>query len=342
MVGARWRHDGVALYYSHPSIQVSWCLDIQPHGKTWVNRGSDDRLGTSHNVRKAWEHLLTDAGLQYDFLAYDRVVAEGVPREYQVLILPACFALGDLEAQRLAEFCRRGGTLIADFAPGLFDQHGKGRRRGPLDDLFGVNHDGRETQRDFFAGKLWVETNQDAGYSYKNYAQLFATQECPLQEGFAVPEKRLGVKNVRRHGRGKAVYLNLSPQRYLQYREEGTAEDRHRRLFLEHVLAAGVKPWVQVTSAGQRPALCETTYWTRNGRTLVFVLHKAATSGNSAGGGGADGLVERTFPIEVELPAVIRDVVDERTGRKLGDGKKFSFKFKTTEAVFFSFQGRCE
>jgi hypothetical protein len=38
MVGARWRHDGVALYYSHPSVQVSWCLDIQPHGKTWVNR----------------------------------------------------------------------------------------------------------------------------------------------------------------------------------------------------------------------------------------------------------------------------------------------------------------
>jgi hypothetical protein len=184
-----------------------------------------------------------------------------------------------------------------------------------------------------------VETNQDAGYSYKKYAQLFATQDCRLQEGFAVPERRLGVKKVRQQGSGKAVYLNLSPQRYLQYREEGTASDGHRRLFLEHVLGAGVKPWVQVTSAGQRPSHCETTYWTKNGRTLIFVLHKAATSGNSAGGGGADGLVERNFSIEVELPRVIRDVIDERTGQKLGDGQKFSFSFKTTEAVLFSFQG---
>ena len=43
-----------------------------------------------------------------------------------------------------------GGTVIADFACGLFDQHGKGRRRGVLDDLFGVAHDGSLRQRDSF------------------------------------------------------------------------------------------------------------------------------------------------------------------------------------------------
>jgi hypothetical protein len=338
LVGARWLHDGVAIYYSHPSIQVSWCLDIQPHGKTWVNRGSDDRLGTSHLVRKAWEHILTDAGLQYNFLAYDRVVAEGVPGEYKVLILPACYALSDIEARRIADFCRRGGTVIADFGAGLFDQHGKGRGRGALDDLFGVTHDGKETSRDFFAGKLWVETNQDAGFSYRKYAQLFATLSCPLQDGFAVAERRLGQRHVRSVGPGKAVYLNLSPQRYLQYREEGTATDAQRRVFLEAVLAAGVKPRITVTSAGKRPANCEATYWSKGGRTLVFVLQKAATSGNSAGGGGADGLIDRTLPIDVEFPAAVRDVVDERSGKKLGDGKRFSFEFKTAEAVFFSYR----
>ena len=154
MVGARWLHDGVALYYSHPSVQVSWCLDIQPHGRTWVNRGSDGRLGTSHLVRKAWEYLLTDSGLQYNFLAYDKVVTEGVPGEYRVLILPACYALSDVEAERIADFCRRGGTVIADFGCGLFDQHGKGRSRGALDELFGLKHDGTETAKDFFGDRL--------------------------------------------------------------------------------------------------------------------------------------------------------------------------------------------
>jgi hypothetical protein len=336
LVGARWVHDGVALYYSHPSIQVSWCLDIQPHGKTWVNRGSDDRLGTSHNVRRAWEYLLTDSGIQYDFLAYDRVVTQGVPEEYKVLILPACYALSDIEARRIREFCRRGGTVIADFAAGLFDQHGKGRTRGALDDLFGVRHDGSETAKDFFAGRLWVETDQDAGFSYAKYGQLFATLPCPLHRGFAVAERRLPAAGA---GRGRAVYLNLSPQRYLQYREEGTATDAQRSVFLQPVLAAGVKPRVKVTSGGKRPEKCETTYWTKEGRTLVFVLQNAAVSGSSQGGGGVEGLADRTIPVKLELCADVRDVVDERTGEKLPNGRDFSFQLKTSEAVLFSFLG---
>ena len=340
LVGARWIHDGVALYYSHPSIQVSWCLDIQPHGKTWINRGSDHRLGTSHNVRKAWENILTDAGIQYNFIPYDQVVTNGVPEEYRVLILPACYAISDIEAQRIAEFCRRGGTVIADFACGLFDQHGKGRTRGALDGLFGVKHDGTEASKEFFAGKLWVETDQDRGFSYKNYRELFATLDCRLQDGFAVAEHRLPVKTVRKVGQGTAVYLNLSPQRYLQYREEGSASDTHRSVFLEHVTAAAVTPWVKVTSDNGRPRNCEVTYWSKGGRTLVFVLQKTATSGSSTGGGGAEALVDQTIPIEVAFCAEVQDVIDERTGKRLGSGRKFALQFHTTEAAFLSFQGQ--
>jgi len=242
MVGSRWIHDGVAIYYSHPSIQVSWCLDIEPHGSTWVNRGSDHRLGTSHNVRKAWEYLLTDSGIQYSFIPYDEVVVHGVPDEYKVLILPACYALSDMEAQRIAEFCRRGGTVIADFAGGLFDQHGKRRAAGALDELFGVTHDGSETARDFFGDRLWVETDQDAGFSYRHYRDLFATIDCKLEDGYAVAEKKLPTQVVRTAGSGKAVFVNLSPQRYLQYREEGTATDELRQVFMQHVATAGVQP----------------------------------------------------------------------------------------------------
>ncbi len=209
LVGARWLHDGVAIYYSHPSIQVSWCLDSEAHGSTWVNRGSDDRLGTSHNVRKAWEFLLTDAGLQYNFFPYDELVTHGVPAEYRVLILPACYALSDIEAKRIGEFCARGGTVIADFACGLFDQHGRGRPAGALDQLFGVRHDGGETRADFFGGRLWVETDQDRGFSYRRYAELFATLDCKLVDGYAKAESKLGVQSVRQVGRGTAVYVNI-------------------------------------------------------------------------------------------------------------------------------------
>jgi len=340
LVGSRWIHDGVALYYSHPSIQVSWCLDVEPHKATWVNRNSDERLGTSHLVRKAWEYLLTDSGIQYSFVPYDEVIVHGVPEEYKVLILPACYALSDIEAQRFRQFVERGGTLIADFACGLFDQHGKGRPKGALDALFGVAHDGSETKKDFFGGKLWVETDQDAGYGYKRYADLFKTVACKLEDGYAVAERKLKTANVVEAGKGRAIYLNLSPQRYLQHREDGAADDAKRDVFIRHVVAAGAKPWVTVAGPdGKRPTNCEVTYWSKGGRILCFVLQNAVVTGSAEGGGGVEGLIQKKQKITVSFPKPVSDLIDERTGKTHGDGAAFTFDFNPVEAVFFSFAG---
>lgn len=337
LAGARRLHDGVAIYYSHPSIQVSWCLDAQAHGASWVNRNDDHRLGTSHNVRKAWEYLLADAGVAYDFLAYDRVAREGVPAEYRALILPACFALSDAEARRIAEFCERGGLVVADFACGLFDQHGKGRARGALDDLFGVEHGGSLTRADFFGGRLWVETDQDAAYGYDRYRALFDSVECRLEGGFAVAERGGRTHAVRKIGRGTAVYLNLSPQRYLQYRQEGVATDAHRRAFLSEVLPDGVPPRVVVRAGGVRPRDCETISWTRGGRTYVFLLQNAPVASSPQGGGGVEGLRREAIEVDVELREPARDVVDERSAARLGDVARFRLKFPGVEPAFFSY-----
>lgn len=345
MAGARWIHDGIAIYYSHPSVQVSWALDAEAHGPTWANRNADFRLGTSHNVRRAWELMLNDAGLQYDFLSYRKVIAEGVPRQYRVVILPACYALSQVEAGRLAAFAEGGGTVIADFACGLFDAHGRGRSRGALDRLFGVGHDGREARRDFFGGRLWVETDQDAGYSFARYRDLFATVSPRLDRGYAIAEKRLPVGTSRPAGRGRAVYLNLSPQRYLQYREEGDPGETERRPFLDSVRAAGVAPWIEVVdpATGRRPPALEVTAWSRGDakseRTLVFVLKNVPIASSPTGGSGPAGLVDAELPLEIRLAAPVRGAVDERTGRKLPDGRRFRFVLKTAEAVFFSFAG---
>ncbi|WP_435021526.1 beta-galactosidase trimerization domain-containing protein [Tundrisphaera sp. TA3] len=337
LAGAKRVHDGVAIYYSHPSIQVGWCLDAEPHGKTWTNRNDDHRLGTSHNVRKAWEYLLADSGVQANFLAYDEVIRHGVPKEYRTLILPACYALSDAEAGRIAEFCRAGGTVVADFAPGLFDQHGKGRDRGALDDLFGVAHDGALTKTDFFGGKLWVEANQDAGYSAKTPRALLDTVACRQEGGFAVARPGQPTQVARPVGQGQAVYLNLSPWRYLQHRAERTDTDDHRAAFLRHILTDGRPPRVAVTAAdGRRPRNIEATYWEKGGRLFVFLVRNLPTSVTQAGGGGAIGLAPSAADLAVELRWPARDAIDERTGRRLGDGSRFTFPFDGTSAVLFS------
>jgi hypothetical protein len=125
----------------------------------------------------------------------------------------------------------------------------------------------------------------------------------------------------------------------LQYREDATAQDSHREPFVKHVIAAGAAPWVKATSDGQRPRNCEVAYWSKAGRTLVFVLQNAAVTGSAFGGGGAQGLIDQKVKITVELASAVKDAVDERTGQKLGDGKSFAFDFNAVEAVFFSFEG---
>ncbi len=339
MAGARWLHDGIAIYYSHPSIQVSWCLDAEPHGGTWPNRNTDHRLGTSHNVRQAWELMLADAGLQYDYLAYDEVAVHGVPAAYRVLILPAAYALSDLEARRIAEFAERGGTVIADFAPGLFDHHGRGRSRGALDGLFGVEHRGDETRADFFGGDLWVETDQEEGFGFRTWRELFDTVRPQIREGYAVAERRLPAGVSRAAGRGRAVYLNLSPQRYRMYREEGSATEERRRPFLAPVFAAGAAPRVRARRTFGPDVPLETTVWRSGGRTLVFILQGAEIVSTPQGRGGAERLASGRLGLEVRLAGPVTGAVDERTGRALPDGDRFTMEIDATEAAFFSFQG---
>jgi hypothetical protein len=343
LVGSTWLHDGVAIYYSHPSIQMSWLLDSQAHGKTWVNRGNDHKLGTSHRVRQAWIDLLTDSGIQFNFLPYDEVVLRGVPDECQVLILPACFALSDIEARRIRAFAQRGGTVIADFMCGLFDHHGTGRSAGALDDLFGVRHDGTERAGDFFGSRLWVETNQDKGFYYKRYRDLFATVKCAVANGFAVPERRLPKAlpaASRRVGKGRAIYLNRSPQRYLQYREEGTATDAQRGVFIQPVRDAGVQPRIQVTGPdGTRPPKIEVTYWRKGDRTYLFVVQSAAVTGSAQGGGGVEGLSRQAMPLTLTFPRPVA-LTDERTGKRRPAARSHTLPFNPIEAILVSVETR--
>ncbi len=339
-VGASWVHDGVAIYYSHPSIQVGWMLDIEPHRGSWPNRNGDHRLGTSHLVRKAWEQMLLDEGIQYDFVGYRDVVVDGVPGEYRVLILPAAWALSDAEARRIRAFAEAGGTVIADFGTGLFDQHGRGRARGVLDGFFGIERDGTTgAPGTLFGGKLCVETDQEAGYRSRDVDGLLDTVKCREEEGFAVAELGLGTRASRAAGKGRAVFLNLSPQRYLRYRKDGTAAER-RKVFVQPVLEAGARPWVRVAGTdGSRPRHAEVTYWSKEGRTLLFLVQNVPMGGDEGGGGSGVGLVPGREEVTIRFPAPVEDLVNERTGERLGRRSGAASHWDRVEAVVLSFRG---
>ena len=342
MSGAEWVHDGVAIYYSHPSIQLGWILDAEAHGRTWVNRNGDHRLGASHLVRHAWENMLRDSGLQYNFVSYADVIQKGVPSEYKVLILPACLCLSDAEARKIKEFCRAGGTVIADYLPGLWDQHGKGRPGGGvLDEMFGVRHDPGMRAGDVFGRELWCEVDQDVNFSYKTYEQFLTNKNTCIRDasGFNKAVRSMGVAKINRFGKGTAVLMNLSPQWYNSYRVAGHEAALKRDVFMKHVKGAGVRRWVCLKGAGEREHGCEITYWRKDGRTIVFVCFNPEVAGSQTGGGNAVGLKTDTIPITIEFAAPVSGVRDERLGKDLGAGRLFGYKWPMNQAIVISFAG---
>lgn len=343
MSGAEWIHDGVALYYSHASIQLGWIMDAEAHRKTWRNRNGDHRLGGSHTVRHAWENMLRDEGLGYDFISYVDVIQKGIPKEYKVLILPATLCLSEAEARRIEEFCRRGGTVIADYLPGLWDQHGRGRKgSGVLDDMFGVEHDMDMGAADVFGTRLWAEVDQDTNFNWKTYQGFLTNQNDCVKDssGFHKAVRKMPVGHVNQFGKGTAVLMNLSPQWYNAYREAGYADALKRETFIKHIKAAGIEAWVRIDGAGEETHGYEITYWAKGGRTILFVCLNPELAGSSLGGGNSVGLKSGKSRIRLTFNRAVSDVRDERTGRVLPDGKDFSFDWTMNEAVVISFAGQ--
>jgi hypothetical protein len=347
MAGAEWIHDGVAIYYSHASIQLGWILDAEAHGRTWVNRNDDARLSSSSHVRHAWENMLRDSGVQYSYVSYVDVIQQGVPSEYKVLILPATLCLSDAEARQIQAFCRRGGTVIADYLPGLWDQHGKGRAAGGvLDEMFGVKHDPELRAGDVFGEKLWVEVDQDANYSWKTYDEFLTNQNTALldESGFHKAVRELPVNTSQAFGSGRAVLMNLSPQWYNAYRTAGAEKAQKRAVFMQHLDNAGVRPWVRIKDAGERDHGYEITYWSQQNtsggavRTILFVSLNPEISGTDLGGGNAIGLKSATIPVTLQFTRELKNVRDERAEKDLGSGREFAFQWKQNEAVVLSFE----
>jgi len=343
MSGAEWIHDGVALYYSQPSIQLGWILDAECHGSTWRNRFSDSKLGANHLVRHAWENMLRDEGIQYNYLSYVDLIRKGVPAEYKVLILPASIALSDVEARRIKEFCRAGGTVIADYMPGLWDQHGRGRADGGcLDEMFGVKHDPNMTAGDVFQTRLWAEADQDAHYNYKSYDELLGGRNTCVKDasGFNKAVRKMDVNHVATCGKGAAVLMNLSPQWYNAYRVRGARAAKKREVFVKHVRDAGVSRWVKITGASAEQVHgYEITYWKQGDRTILFVDFVPELRVTSLGGGNAATLKTNRVGITLQFAGKVRNAKDERDGRNLGDGDHFQFSWPMNEAVVMSFEG---
>jgi len=211
------RQDGIAIYYSMPSIHAASILGYHQRSSDDDDEGPDKaRLSFTAN-RDGWVKTIKDLGLQFDFVSSEDVAIKGISNDkYRVVILPLAFALSDEEVEQLASFVQRGGVLIADAAPGWMDQHCAWRTNDKVNKLFGVASP--------LPDKLDIKPASDTNPAIENHT-----------------------------GAGWTIYLNTTLDQYPKLRAAKFGGESYRQIVRAIFEKAGIRPPIQVTSPDGKP-----------------------------------------------------------------------------------------
>jgi hypothetical protein len=130
--------DPVDVLYSQASFRTRWMLDQRGRGVAWSRRDAAREYEDNawRASRRQVLQRLSEIGIQPRLLSSAMVEAGALRHDgSRALILPHTIALSQAETDEIRDFARRGGTVLADTEPGLFDQHS---RRLPAPLLSGV------------------------------------------------------------------------------------------------------------------------------------------------------------------------------------------------------------
>jgi len=326
IIDAEFVHDPVAIYYSHPSIQVTWALDVVSHRGTWPNRMSsmDNSISTSNLTRVAWLKSLEDVGVQAKFIHQDQLLGGVLQKEgYKVLLLNRVLCLSDAEAAAIRAFSAKGGTVIADHLCGVFDEHGKAREKGALDDVFGVTHD---LAKGILGGKTLTEVDGERGGSLSE--KTWVIEGAATHWDLPVFERGLSGAVLRN---GKNVYLNLSPVGYLLQRAKhgGRAWTDGLASLLRD---AGVTPRLSLSEPET-----EAIFWKNPDRMTLCVLKNKDRKASIDGFGSAGAVGDGRIRLKLTFAKAVKDLKNERTGKTLGDGRDFEDDLTPWEANVYTY-----
>lgn len=142
---ARRLRDPIFIHYSQPSVQVDWLLESTVDGSTWLRRFSS--FEAQHNrqarVRDAWLKAFQDLGFSPRFISSQELESgQFDTMGSAALVLPTSYALSDREVAEISSFLDRANgkdisrAVFGDGVPGMFDEHGKLRKPGALEQFF--------------------------------------------------------------------------------------------------------------------------------------------------------------------------------------------------------------
>ena len=251
-----------------------------------------------HDTSTSWMKLLGDLRIESRFLASEEAAEKGIPARYKAVILPMTLALSDRVIEALVKFAERGGIVIADTAPGRFDEHGKRRNSAALDRLFVP-----------FAGEIKTK-----------YVTLPG-----VKGSFETLEQGVPFGQFKQCGKGGGMNFNLLVSRYSVTQSGGTGgevsavtEGEAQLLHLwqkqagDILLKAGVRPFARVSKSDGSLYGCHARF-RQEGPNRFYAFHRPA--GGRTGQGRFD--FAKGDKVRVQIP-VKGHVYEIRSGKYLG------------------------
>jgi hypothetical protein len=288
LLKSRMQDDGIALLYSYPS---TFAHKIE----------GGNSFGEYEKSHVAWHSAIRDLGLQFSYVT-DRMLRLGEfkAKHFRVLVLPKAEAIGKQEAEVIRDFVKRGGTVIADARPGIYDDHCKQRNDGILDDLFGVKR------------KAFLPAQKVAGPMGAVVDPGVEVTAGAEGSSFSLAEGK-PVLIGRKVGKGYALLINgnlntLAVQGKDIVAALGTILER-----------AGVRPTISLRKEDGNPTRdVELVRWKNGGNEIIALFRQG-------------GKIE---PVTVILPKPAR-AYDLRNRKDLGRLKSFKTEIRPNRASFF-------
>jgi hypothetical protein len=95
----------------------------------------------THETTQGIYATLLSGRFAFDFVHEDRLELERI-RKYRALLLPNIAILSDHQCQQIRDYVRSGGSLMASFETGLYDENLQRRQEFALSDLLGIRKAG--------------------------------------------------------------------------------------------------------------------------------------------------------------------------------------------------------
>ncbi|MEA1651137.1 alpha-amylase family protein [Nitrospirillum sp. BR 11164] len=133
-----WQAANDRHFHNRRSI-ASVALVVSQRG----NRLYDPPAGTDTlDAVQGMYQLLTEARIPFD-VVLDRDLTATTLSRYQTLVLPNIALMGDAQAAAVTAFAKAGGSVLATFETGLYDEAGRPRDDFALGALFGMRRAGK-------------------------------------------------------------------------------------------------------------------------------------------------------------------------------------------------------